>query len=342
MSAIPNKLYSWPAQIIFWLVIIGLFLVFDLQELSFSKSAPLAILSSGFIIAVIYGNASWLIPAYFSRGRYLSYVAFLIALLIALTLIRTLIYDSIRSGFGWPHAPFGNSFFLGIITGVLSAIVSVFFRLSYDYIIIREEQANLRTEIAEAQLHLLYQQVQPHFLFNTLNNIYGVVRQTSPEGALLIDRLSSVIRYFLQDDQQRSVLLTEEIALVRSYIELEAIRLRYEMPVSFQTIGDIENIVVPRFLLLPLAENIFKHGVDKRSRENFATITININSSEILFVATNRLIPPLMPQSTTGTGLANLKKRLELFYGDKASMSILTTNGEFQITLMLPANNDLK
>jgi len=342
MSNLRNKLFSWPVQAFFWLLVTGLFLIFNLQALNLRESTALALLSSGFIVLVVYGNVSWLIPVWFAKRKYLIYGLMLFGYLVAVSLIRTYLYSVIRLALGWPTEAFGQAFFLALITGVLSAIVSVFFRLSYDYIIIREEQANLKAQNIEAQLHFLYQQVQPHFLFNTLNNIYGVIRLSSPEGAALIAQLSSVIRYFLHENQSSQVFLADEIQLVKAYIHLEAIRLRYDMPVTIKLEGDTENVVVPRFLLLPLVENIFKHGIDKRSPQNFATITITVGDKLVTLEAVNRLIS-LTVNHSPGTGLTNLKKRLHLFYGDKARLNILTDNGKFAITVLIPIeNNSLK
>ena len=339
MSSVRQKLFIWPVQVVFWLVITGLFLIFNLQALSLRESTALAFLSSGFIVLVIYGNASWLIPIWFSKGQYFTYALMVFTFLIAASLVRTYTYRVVRAALDWPPEAFGHAFLLAMITAVLSAIVSVFFRLSYDYVIMREEQANLKAENIEAKLHLLYQQVQPHFLFNTLNNIYGVIRVSSPEGAALIEQLSSVVRYFLHENQSCGVFLKDEIELVRAYIHLEAIRLRYDMPVTIKLEGNTENVVVPRFLLLPLVENIFKHGIDKRSQQNFATITITVGSASVTFEAINCLITVRTGDQKPGTGLTNLKKRLLLYYGGNASLNVRTNKEEFAIAIAVPIEN---
>ena len=342
MDSVKKHLFDWPVQLLFWLLVTGLIFLSNMQLLRVRESLLYGVLASSFIVAIIYGNASWLIPYYYNRRKMNTYVTLLFIYLIVCAYLRSVGYIYITKSSGWPAPPLRNMYFLAFFTGILTTIVSVFFRLSYDYVIMKEEQAELRADRVETELHMLKQQVQPHFLFNTLNNIYSVARKGSPEAAVLIERLASIMRYFLDEGQHDQVQLADEVRFLKSYMELEAIRLRYELPIDFTTTGDMEPVMIPPLLLLPMAENIFKHGVDKRSNENFARLNLVVEEDRVFFETINRHMPDEYPSGRVGTGLNNLRKRLHLYYGEQFELNTFTNNGEFRVSLSVPSETILK
>jgi sensor histidine kinase YesM len=338
MSTIKKNIDIGRLQVIFWVVIFIISFISNLQYDQLFKAFVYAILALLFNASIIYGNAHWLIPAYYRRQRLITYA--LLALLILLTAVLLRTFAAVCIGNAFSSPPARTSVTTTLLYSAMDAIwiyfFSVIYRLALDYFVLSKKQDEIEAEKAQAELNLLKQQVHPHFLFNTLNNIYYVAHKDSPRAADLIERLSGIIRYFLEESQKARVYLTDEIDLLQSYIELENITMRYEIPVDFKINGNIENITVPPLLLLPMVENIFKHGIDKRSKDNFAEINLNVMNHELLFKTKNRYFQAGIAGGGGKTGLNNLEKRLKLYYGHKYQLSTHEAYDIFMASLQIP------
>jgi sensor histidine kinase YesM len=202
------------------------------------------------------------------------------------------------------------------ITNCLFYVFSIAFRFTMDYFKIQQQQETLLKQHAEAQLNLLKAQVQPHFLFNTLNNIYFVAQRESPLTADLIEKLSSIMRYFLEQGPHQEIPLTVEMDFIRNYIELEKMRIRHPVKTSIEVAEDISHIKIPPMLFIPLVENVFKHGIDKRGKNNYISIRLQL-TDHLQFRVCNRVRPAIgNNHGGRGIGLNNLSKRLQILYGD--------------------------
>ena|ERR1700704_5358392 len=178
----------------------------------------------------------------------------------------------------------------------------------------RQQQDELLKKHAEAQLNLLKAQVQPHFLFNTLNNIYFVAQRESPVTAELLEKLSNMMRYFLEQGSKDKIVLSAELDFIKNYIELEKMRLRYPVVIDISISGDPTNIKIPPMLLIPLVENVFKHGIDKGRENNHVQINAVI-SDKLDFEVANTMHHNYNGKlNGNGTGLKNLTDRLYILY----------------------------
>jgi LytS/YehU family sensor histidine kinase len=167
-----------------------------------------------------------------------------------------------------------------------------------------------------AELNLLKSQVQPHFLFNTLNNIYYEAFREAPRTALLIGRLSDIMRYFVDESPKEKVTLSTEVKFLENYIALEEIRIRHGVKVSFEQHYE-GNPVIPPMLLMTFVENIFKHGIDRSATGNSFTVSLRQEGDYLVFTTLNA-VPAEAPSSPQpGFGLKNLEKRLILLYGNR-------------------------
>jgi LytS/YehU family sensor histidine kinase len=234
-----------------------------------------------------------------------------------------------------PETLTAKTYIYSVLSALFVVLFSIFFRLALNYFSLSKKQGEIRAEQIQTELNLLKQQVHPHFLFNTLNNIYYVAVKESPGAAELIERLSGIMRYFIEESRKDKVLLKDEIDLLKSYIELEGIRMRYEMPVTFTTNGNIEAVTVPPLMLLPLVENIFKHGVNKRSTHNFAEINLDVTGHTLVFSTRNMFYTQPYETQTGKTGLANLEKRLRLYYNNNYTLTAADDGNFFTATLQI-------
>lgn len=194
----------------------------------------------------------------------------------------------------------------------------------------------LRADKLQLELGQLKSQVQPHFFFNTLNNLYALSLQGSPKTSVTIANLSGIMRYVLYETQQEKVLLAKEIAFLHSYIDLERIRHTDENSIHFAVQGNADGILVEPLLFLPLVENCFKHSLQHKIPGNQVQIMMTIDEEEINFQTSNLVNkqPAAIP-TEGGIGLANVRKRLELLYPNRHQLTVNEEEYRFIVTLSI-------
>ncbi|WP_430409829.1 sensor histidine kinase [Kordia sp.] len=178
----------------------------------------------------------------------------------------------------------------------------------------------LRKEQQQMELSHLQSQVNPHFFFNMLNNLYGLVGKDSQKAQALILKLSDMMRYSIYDGQKSCVTIKEEIGYLKNYIELHKMRYHKEIDVKFNTDIQDENREIMPLLFIILLENAFKHGVENLHENAFVKIHLVANANEIQFAVENNFDEEDVADET-GIGLKNLQRRLELVYPKKHSLS---------------------
>lgn len=193
----------------------------------------------------------------------------------------------------------------------------------------------------KAELALLQQQINPHFLFNTLNNIYLLVLRQDQAAVAVISRLKSLLHYMLYDCTQEQVLLDDEIAFIKNYISLEQLRIRKtEATISFQAEGEIQGIKLAPLLLINFVENAFKHGVKGGVGHADVTIHLSVNDNQLLFEVhnTKQLLQDanaLAVKSVGGIGNTNVARRLQILYPGKHELNVVETERSYTSRLRL-------
>lgn len=201
------------------------------------------------------------------------------------------------------------------------------------------EKAQLTTELKlkEAELKLLKAQIHPHFLFNTLNNLYGLTLEKSDEAPTLVLQLSDILDYILYRCDAKLVDLSEELANLKNYIEIEKIRYPDQLKLTLEFPDKTENLKIAPLILLPFVENAFKHGVSHFPGTAFVTINAKINDKNLTFTAVNSriAIKPKEQNYSNGIGLINVRKRLELLYSGKYILRVEELVESFSVNLIL-------
>lgn len=214
------------------------------------------------------------------------------------------VHASVEEGTTY-HAPysFGSIVFFGILRHI------------YDYRKLKQATQLLRIEKQEAELNYLKSQTNPHFLFNTLNNIYSLARDKSPLAPESIMRLSKIMRFMLYDTSGDFISIEQELKVINDYIALEKLRYDTSLVVDFNY--DIEDMkqALPPLLLIPLVENAFKHGVSETRDRPFINIHLSVNNRRLNFVVKNSADEGNVGRHIKeNIGLSNLRRQLELQY----------------------------
>jgi sensor histidine kinase YesM len=192
----------------------------------------------------------------------------------------------------------------------------------------------LQKENTEAQLQLLTAQVHPHFLFNTLNNIFSKTQTESPGGSKMIMSLSDMLRYILYEGQKPLVPLKQELTMITEYINLEKIRYGNKLDVHMLTPGKVDDIYITPLLLLPFVENCFKHGASNMLQNPWINLTVEIKDTTLMMKLMNGKVPlNENEKNNPGIGINNVRKRLELLYKNNYDLHIREDEEVFVVDL---------
>jgi len=194
----------------------------------------------------------------------------------------------------------------------------------------------LRKEKIQAELNYLKTQVNPHFLFNTLNNLYSLSINKPELTSNAILKVSELLNYMLYETEENEVALSKELEILLSYLELENMKENADAEISFIKQGDFKNIKIAPLLLLPIVENAFKHGLNGKKRDNRLDIVLEVDSSETRFSVENNFIPRnISNNQKTGLGLENIKKRMKLIYDSRAQLETKCRNKVYKTILKI-------
>lgn len=201
-----------------------------------------------------------------------------------------------------------------------------------------KEQRNLQLqrENTAAQLQLLTAQVHPHFLFNTLNNIFSQTQLESPKGSKMIMNLSDILRYILYEGQKPLVPLQQELMMITEYVNLEKVRYGNKLDVHVLTPDKMDDIYIAPLLLIPFVENCFKHGTSNVLENPWINLTIELRDTTLVIKLMNGKAPLNgNGQSKPGIGIYNVRQRLELLYKDKYDLQIREDEEVFVVDLRM-------
>ena len=257
----------------------------------------------------------------FTIFRYVSYYIFNIAALhetheaiMKLLLMTSTIVQEIRA-----------SLVFGLYALFISFILA--------WYLSQKQKAELINQNQASELALLRSQINPHFLFNTLNNIYSLVYKKSENAPEAVMKLSSIMRYMLYDAVEEKVPLEKEIDYLRSFIELQELRLMNKKFVRFDIQGQVGGYTISPMVLIPFIENAFKHG-SKQVKSPGIIVNLTVNDHMIIFTVTNYLAKSTTEKDEAGgIGVHNINRRLELIYPNKHRLEISKTADQFHIKL---------
>ena len=202
----------------------------------------------------------------------------------------------------------------------------------------REQQ--LVQEKLQSELQFLRAQTNPHFLFNTLNNIFAVARREAPQTAALVLRLSKLLRFMLYECSKPSIPLSDEVKVIQDLIELEKLRYGERLKINFEEQVDEPNQPIAPLLLLPFVENAFKHGASENRFLTHIEIRLLLKDGDLLFNIQNDKEPNEL-NTGEGLGLHNVRRQLALLYPNKHFLSIENQEDKFSINLTLKLNSTI-
>ncbi len=292
-----------------------------------------------------YTMIYYLIPRFLLQKKYLQFSLYSVYTLIlsAFAIILSIFYGLVflmDMNYSEMPPPGRSLLFMMVVVYLVVVLMSGFTLLKQNYSSEAENKAlenkilETQLKLKEQELHYLKMQVHPHFLFNTLNTLYGHALQKSEETPDMILKLSNLLDYLLYQADKPLVSLSSEIEHIKDYIALEKMRFRNSLIVELDLPCETNNISIAPMLLIPFVENSFKHG-ELIKGKLWISISLKIDEEQLWFSIKNSLKEPNLNDGQKGIGLKNLQKRLDLLYGDKHSFSTEIHDNSFEAQLSL-------
>ncbi|MCU0467297.1 MAG: histidine kinase [Arcicella sp.] len=306
------------------------------QEPDYRKAFLDAITQILFMAIASYLNYFYWIPRFLKHkhiGKYLLefFIPFLVIVFVHLK-VKQLIYVDLNGSKHFLHTTkfilqhFAISLFIVIFVGML--------KFAEDWFELEAKRKQIENEKLTAELTFLKAQINPHFLFNTLNNLYYLAFTNSPNTTEVIAKLSQMMRYMIYDSNNQKVLLSKEIEYIENYISLEKLRLNNEVPINFTVAGSLNQVEIVPLILITFLENAFKHGVSNNSTDAFIFVKLSVDKNRLVYTVENSKLPK-NDHEKSGIGLQNVGRRLALSYPDKYVLEVENTYQSYKVSLSL-------
>lgn len=295
---------------------------------------------------VTYVNIYWLFPRFFKPKRYISYAIGAIVLLFVASLLNRVLIERIIEPRFFPDTTYYEPIFVwyllfkGMLWFLAPVLLFTLLIKAVGHWVAQEQlhQDTMREKLA-AELDLLKAQVHPHFLFNTLNNLYALTLQAAPAAPQVVLKLSELMSYMLYESRSERILLEKEIGHISNYIALERLRYGDRLDVSLVVSGETEARMISPLLLIPFVENAFKHGVSDETENVWVTIDIKVKDGWLSVKVENSHYAREKSGNenalTGGIGLQNVRRRLALLYPDSHKLTLTKESEHYSVDLKI-------
>ncbi len=286
------------------------------------------------IVLIVYLNLNVLFPIFLEKGKYFLYGIFVLAAVAVDAGFYMILFDN------WIDHIFSGYYFIAYygffdisLYFVIYIFVTSLFRLARGWFRLQE----IEKEKTFAELKALKSQINPHFLFNSLNSIYSLSRKKSQMVPEKVIQLSDLLRHMIYESDVDFILLSKELDMIRNYMELQNLRTSDEEKISMEVIGDLNNKKVAPLIFLPFVENSFKHGLKSGAENAFVKIKVEVMGRVMSFEIENSKgkASELNDEKYKGIGIENVKKRLELIYPGLHLLKISDNEKTYRVLLQL-------
>lgn len=322
----------------FWLTLFLILFRFDdpVQPLGFRLLNEL--INVSFYAIIVYFNLLYLIPNYLTKKKLLTYLVLLLMASLILTPLRVVVFY-FRFG-SYPQLQqelltnLNLYFLLTFIIGGGSTIL----RIITDWFRQLRERQELETQTMQSELRFLKSQINPHFLFNTLNNLYALTLKKSDKAPEIVIKLSEMMRYMLYECNEKQVPLRKEVNYLRNYLDLERLRQSDGIDIHFEVRGQVSEQMIAPLLFIPFLENSFKHGLNNQIMQGFVRIKMQVEAQNVKFYIENSkgvALPRPNARPSGGIGLVNVRRRLDLLYPGRYQLRIADHPNTYAVELNL-------
>ena len=304
-----------------------------------------------FLMTFYFANSKIFIPHILARRKFLIYIFIIIVCFLLFLFFFNLIFinaeetkhymerhrqHAIERGRPYKTRSYWELFFSAspIALFLITYLFSTISKVISEWFLAEERKEEMQQKQLATELNLLRSQVNPHFLFNTLNGIYSMALVQDEKTPDSVMKLSRIMRYTLEESQTEKVPLNKEIEFINSYIDLQKLRANDKLHVTFIVEGNTDFVQIAPLLFIPFIENAFKYGVSAHSDSDIH-IHITCVNQQLYFSCSNSIFSAQKIKKGTGTGISNVKRRLELLYENNHALKINKQENYFQVELYI-------
>jgi sensor histidine kinase YesM len=324
----------WVAHIVFYALLYGSFE--DTYPQTFFEELIYLPGKMLFTYFVLY----FLLPKFLLIGKYWSFFLWLIVSSLVIGVVQRYVAYTIDYPIYYPQALADSFFYFPKIVKMLAAIYPVTFfavaiKLLKFWYANQQAQQVLTQEKLQAELRFLKTQIHPHFLFNTLNNLYALTLKRSDRAPEMVLKLSELINYMLYECTGDEVRLTKEIKFIRNYGDIEKMRYGDKLDIDIRVSGDVNDRKIAPLVLLPFVENCFKHGASEELQQSWVKVTIDVQPHVTIIKVENNKATINGIAKKEGIGIQNVKRRLDLIYPGQHELKIINGQETFLVILAI-------
>lgn len=327
-----NRFFRYRVDhVLFWLLTIGFHVYtqwYRIDQAGVISFLHEILVRNGLLAVVIYFNLLFVF-AQINKGRLFTGILLSIASLAFYTVIKNL-----HDVYGYEHAEFAHNTFYNFSIALFYFAFASALYLSKQWYTQREVLQQIRLEKLNTELDYLKAQMNPHFLFNSINTIFFQIDKENTEARETLGKFSDMLRYQLYECNGKEIAVEKELAYLKNYVELQKLRRNTHDIIDFSVADDIRNFSLPPLLLIPFIENAFKHVSNFTDRSNEIRIFLK-RADSILRLSAINTCEDQSSAEQGGIGLNNVKRRLELLYPDRHTLAIKKTGEAFEVHLTL-------
>ncbi len=312
-------------HVLIWMLVFGTWFMFRYEGYALPATAfKVTLIKVVDLAALVYFTNYFLIPKLLYKKNYFLFAFILIGLIVCSSLLKMNIIGRITNNpallniaGNWKARVYDNvmpHFFL-VLTGAA-------FKLMFDYTAMQKKMADMAKEKAEAELSFLKSQINPHFLFNSINAVYFLIDKENKEAREALHKFSDMLRYQLYEAGDDKIPIEKEIDFLNDYVSLQKLRKDEQYKVEFTAAPDVKGFSIEPLLLVSFVENAFKHISHHSHATNYVKVQLSKQNGTLDFVVENSKEDAIAPEKNGGIGLQNVQRRLELLYPGRYDLSI--------------------
>ncbi len=326
-------------HLLFWMLLFGLWYYLRFQDYETPIIAvQITLLKITVLALLVYTTNYILVPRLLYKKKYIVFIVIFLLLIAMMSMLKVFLMGKILDQ---PHlfsfsGDLKTRFYENYISDFFLVVAGAAFQLIFDYIKMQQRLTEVAKEKAETELNFLKSQINPHFLFNSLNSVYFLINKDNAEARGALHKFSEMLRYQLYEANGEKIPVEKEITYLKDYVALQQLRKDERYPVHFNCTADLMGFSIEPLLLLPFVENAFKHISHNSDNSNFVNIDLSSSNGTLFFAIENSKEPGInQSKKNGGIGLANVKRRLELLYPGKHELRIEETEKTFSVKLNL-------
>ncbi|KXK39230.1 MAG: signal transduction histidine kinase [Bacteroidetes bacterium OLB9] len=334
-----NKMYHYA----FWAVLFLILLLTNVSDASLPHTIIVVSISVLFYAIIAYFNYFYLFPKYLKDRNFIWHIAALLLASLVLTPIKTVLLFWSATGSEDLQNNYISNQWDAFFTMFIAGIVMTLYLITNDWLVQQRNKIDLESQTLQSELKFLKSQINPHFLFNTLNSLYALTLKKSDLAPEIVLKLSEMMRYMLYECNEKEVLLSKEINYMENYLELEKLRYGNKMLINLDIHGEINGQTIAPLLLIPFIENAFKHGLNNQVSQGFVNLSMDVDRDHLIMNIENSKAPSLPKTSgvkSGGIGLINVKRRMDILYPERYFLDIKESPNTYHIELQLDLKNN--